>query len=92
MFVGLSVVACASRSVPMSFPKTSAASPDAEAAPVARVGVALDQDPPLPGESTEGWRGLEEQPPSEGNDEKSHQHPGHDASHGKDGSKSGQEH
>lgn len=80
MLFGLSVAACASRSVPSSFPKTSAASAEAQEAPTARVGVALEQDaPPLPGESTEGWRGLEEQPPAK--------HPDSGSSHGKDGSK-----
>ena len=86
MLAGLSVVACASRSVPMSFPKTSAASTDAEEAPPARIGVALEQDPPLPGEPTGDWWGLEEQPQS-GEKEVPYQH-----SHGKDGSKSGHAH
>jgi len=49
---------CASRSVPASFPNTSPASasaPEASRAPVPR---ALAEDPPLPGEPTEGWPGL----------------------------------
>jgi heavy metal-binding protein len=51
-------VACASRSVPTSEPRTSAASPEAhEAAPHA-VTQALNQDPPLPGPESESWLGL----------------------------------
>jgi hypothetical protein len=50
--------ACASRDVPHSYPKTSAASPDATEAPVAVVTRALDSEPPLPGTSAEGWAGL----------------------------------
>ncbi len=55
--------ACAPRAFPASFPPASAASPEAEAAPEARIGEMLQQEPPLPGESTEHWQGLEEQPP-----------------------------
>ncbi|ADO74626.1 hypothetical protein [Stigmatella aurantiaca] len=55
--------ACAPRSFPKSFPRTSAASAEAEEAPVARLGGMLEQDPPLPGEPTGSWQGLEEHPP-----------------------------
>lgn len=55
--------ACAPRAFPTSFPPASAASPEAEAAPEARLGEMLQNEPPLPGEPTERWRGLEEQPP-----------------------------
>src|SRR5688572_22416660 len=50
--------ACASRDVPHSYPKTSAASPDATEAPAAVVTRALAGEPPLPGTSAEGWAGL----------------------------------
>ncbi|MDQ3036394.1 MAG: hypothetical protein M3Y87_28610 [Myxococcota bacterium] len=48
-----------SRSFPSTFPRGSAASLDAPAAPVATVGLALREEPPLPGEPTEGWEALE---------------------------------
>lgn len=54
--------ACAG--VPSQFSARSAASPQASEAPVATIAVALREDPPLPGASTEGWAGLA--PPSGG--------------------------
>jgi hypothetical protein len=56
---GTSAAAC-SRSVPASFPSGSAASLDAREAPEARVGTVLTGDPPLPGEPSAGWPGLDE--------------------------------
>ncbi|WP_437876991.1 hypothetical protein [Sorangium sp. So ce513] len=50
---------CAPRNRPASFPASSAASPQAAEAPPPRIGVALSEDPPLPGEPTTGWVGLE---------------------------------
>jgi hypothetical protein len=52
-------VACSPRSLPPSFPAGSAAGMETPEGPVRRVTRALDSDPPLPGESTEGWPGLE---------------------------------
>ncbi len=49
---------CATRALPTSFPQASAASLEAIAAPEAEVGVALGEDPPLPGESTQRWPDL----------------------------------
>lgn len=49
---------CASRSVPERFPRTSAASPSAREPRPEPVARALAEDPPLPGENTERWRGL----------------------------------
>lgn len=51
--------ACAPRSVPERFPAASAASDAAPPGPVAAVTVALREDPPLPGEPSEGWPGLD---------------------------------
>lgn len=48
-----------SRSFPSTFPPSSAASSQAAEAPAAVVGRALVQEPPLPGEPTDGWIGLE---------------------------------
>ncbi|MFN7135884.1 MAG: hypothetical protein ACK4N5_27715 [Myxococcales bacterium] len=42
-------------------PASSPASAAAEAAPAADVGRALREEPPLPGEPTAGWPGLEEE-------------------------------
>ncbi|CAG0987897.1 hypothetical protein GPROT1_02768 [Gammaproteobacteria bacterium] len=50
------------RSMPSSFPRASAASPDAAEAPRALVARSLLGEPPLPGESTAGWDGLESAP------------------------------
>ncbi len=67
------------RSVPASFPASSAASPKAAEAPAPRVGLALAEDPPLPGESTEGWYGLGPDPGAGGGHDQHqhHQHHGH---------------
>lgn len=72
----LSSVAC-SRDLPSEWPESSPASSSAAEVPNAKVTLALDGDPPLPGESAEGWIGLE-QPPSED----PHAHHGH-GGHGK---------
>ncbi|AKF03245.1 hypothetical protein [Sandaracinus amylolyticus] len=53
------VLAACTRSFPAAFPTSSPASSDATEAPVADVGRALREDPPLPGEPTRGWHGLE---------------------------------
>jgi cobalt-zinc-cadmium efflux system outer membrane protein len=53
------LVGCAPRALPASFPPSSAASPSAPEARAPRVGVALLEDPPPPGEPALGWRGLE---------------------------------
>jgi hypothetical protein len=50
---------CGGRSVPSRFPTQSAASPEACEAPVDDPTVALTSDPPLPGEATGAWRGLD---------------------------------
>jgi hypothetical protein len=66
-------VACASRSVPTSEPRTSPASLEApEAAPHA-VTQALNEDPPLPGPESEAWLGLRAPATPGGGHE--HQHP-----------------
>lgn len=54
-----SIVGC-SRSVPAAFPNASAASLDAPEGRAARVGRAIVEEPPLPGETREGWEGLEQ--------------------------------
>jgi hypothetical protein len=52
------VAGCAARSVPGEFPQRSAASNQADEAPLSDVTVSLRSDPPLPGESTQAWSGL----------------------------------
>jgi hypothetical protein len=54
----LSSAAC-SRDLPSEWPESSPASSSATEVPAAKVTLALDGDPPLPGESAEGWIGLE---------------------------------
>ncbi len=68
------VSACASRPLAPSFPASSPASPTAEPAAQADVTTALRGDPPLPGESTQGWPGLADAPAAEAE--------GHGAAHG----------
>lgn len=58
LFVALA--AACSRSLPAAFPRDTAASPAAREAPAARVGVMLTEDPPLPGEPSAGWPGLDD--------------------------------
>jgi hypothetical protein len=50
--------ACTSRDVPHSYPRTSAAAPEAAPAEAAVVTRALQSEPPLPGTPAEGWAGL----------------------------------
>ncbi len=58
LWVGSLGMGCASRTVPVSFPPTSAASiSGAEAKPSSVIRTLLE-DPPLPGESTDQWPGL----------------------------------
>jgi hypothetical protein len=61
VLIGAVLVAlgCSSREVPSSFPAGSPASLSAAEAPRAEVARSLREDPPLPGESTDGWAGLE---------------------------------
>ncbi|WP_437756694.1 hypothetical protein [Sorangium sp. So ce1389] len=66
---------CAPRSRPASFPASSAASPEAAEAPAPRIGVALSEDPPLPGAPAAGWVGLEPaKAPGAGADPHQHHH------------------
>lgn len=51
------LLGCASRSVP-TVTASSALSPRAVEAPSVVVTAAVDEEPPLPGESTERWPGL----------------------------------
>ena len=50
--------ACAHSPLPTSFPRESAASIEASAVPSASLEVALESDPPLPGEPVGAWFGL----------------------------------
>ena len=56
----LVVGGCATRQVPAQFPSSAPVSHDAEAAPLPVVGRLTREHPPLPGEATDGWSGLEE--------------------------------
>lgn len=69
-----SALAGCSRDVPDTFPTASAASLDAPEASAASVAVALEGDPPLPGEPTAGWEALER---DAGADHGHHGHGGH---------------
>ncbi len=71
------VAACASRPLNPSFPATSAASLDGDAVPAASVTTALEADPPLPGETTDGWSGLESAPGQPSRAHQPHGHGGH---------------
>ncbi|HEX5658794.1 MAG TPA: hypothetical protein VFX59_16455, partial [Polyangiales bacterium] len=56
--VALAIGGCASRTVPASYPVEAASSPRAAEAAPAHVTVALNREPPLPGQSSAGWPGL----------------------------------
>lgn len=74
----VALVACAlawlpsCATVPSQYSARSAASPQAVEAPRATIGLALREDPPLPGASTDGWTGLA--PPSGGGMPMGHMH------------------
>lgn len=82
--VGLAVLlagsAC-SRELPSDWPSNSPVSPEADAAPVSRVTLALDSDPPLPGEPTDGWIGLD-RPDAEDAKQAEEQEHKHEHKHG----------
>ena len=74
--------ACASRPLHPDFPEASAASPETAAPAPAEVAIALEADPPLPGEPTEGWLGLEAPPEDGSSPHEGHGHHGsHDGGH-----------
>ncbi|MEQ9081901.1 MAG: hypothetical protein RLP09_49005, partial [Sandaracinaceae bacterium] len=54
----VAALASCTPALPTALPRGSAASPDAPEARPARVGLALTEEPPLPGERREGWEGL----------------------------------
>jgi hypothetical protein len=56
--IALLALAGCSRSFPSTFPRSSAASTEAAPARTTVMARALREDPPLPGEPTEGWEGL----------------------------------
>ena len=58
LLLAIPLGAC-SRQFPSTLPSRSAASAEASAAPAAVVGLALREDPPLPGEPADGWSGLD---------------------------------
>ncbi len=74
LWVGSIEIGCAFRAVPRSFPEASPASRHAVEAKPASVTRALQEDPPLPGESTEQWPGLHPEAPKvdTGHDHHSH--------------------
>jgi hypothetical protein len=67
--MGLLAASACSRSLPETWPAQTPLSVEAPPAAAANVTLALDADPPLPGEAREGWTGLEAAAPSGG-----HQH------------------
>ncbi len=71
-FAVLWLLAASCASVPTRFSRGSAASPEASAAPVAEVTVALREDPPLPGAEATRWPGLGGEVPA-----MNHAHMGH---------------
>jgi hypothetical protein len=67
-------LAC-SRDLPSQWPESSPTSSSAQELPAANVTLALDSDPPLPGEPAEGWIGLEQAPAEDPHAH--HRHHGH---------------
>jgi hypothetical protein len=80
MVLAALVGACA-RTVPSTLPRSSAASLDAPEAPVVSVGRALREEPPLPGEPTEGWEALAPSDASGAHGESSGAHGAHGGHH-----------
>lgn len=76
------VAGCAPRAVPSRFSASSAASPEAQEAPAPRIGVAVAEDPPLPGEPTDGWYGLEPKAAAPASSHDHHHHHHHHHHHG----------
>ncbi len=77
LVIALILAAC-SRQAPASFTTHSPTSPDAQPAPIVDVTLALDGDPPMPGDAASGWIGLE-RPTAPGHDHAGHQgHQGHE--------------
>lgn len=68
------LTACSPRTRPSTFPRGSAASPESPETPVAKVGVALQGDPPLPGEPADDWPGLGAPAPAGPHDHHHHHH------------------
>lgn len=67
-----------SRELPSEWPTTSPASTTVEEAPTANVTLALDGDPPLPGEPADGWIGLDRAPSGEDPHAHHRHHQGHE--------------
>lgn len=80
IIVSLAGIAGCTRSVPTEFPRASAASLAAAEAPPARVGRAIEEEPPLPGETREGWEALDEAPTGAPARHGHHGHHGHGGS------------
>lgn len=70
----LLIFGCSQRKVPSTLPESSPASLSAEEAPPILVTRALDEEPPLPSEETEGWKGLRQ---AENAKMDEHDHQGH---------------
>jgi hypothetical protein len=70
--------AACSRELPSQWPTSSPASPSAAELPPAAVTLAVDDDPPLPGEAADGWFGLDRPATSNGHQHGGHQGAGHD--------------
>lgn len=66
--------AACSRELPSQWPTSSPASSGAAQLPPAPVTLAVDEDPPLPGEDAEGWFGLERPAANGGEHHHSHHH------------------
>lgn len=66
LFATIAALAGCTRSFPSTLPSTSAASSQAYEGTPAVVGLALREEPPLPGESMDGWEALEPPAPAQG--------------------------
>ncbi|MCZ7677982.1 MAG: hypothetical protein M5U28_04050 [Sandaracinaceae bacterium] len=59
IIVSLAGLAGCTRSLPTALPRASAASLEAAEALPARIGRAIEEEPPLPGETRDGWEALD---------------------------------
>ncbi len=84
IIVSLAGLAACTRSVPTELPRASAASLEGAEALPARVGRALEEEPPLPGETRDGWEALDRgaAPAGSSGHHGHHGHTGHGAHRG----------
>jgi hypothetical protein len=78
LLLAAGLTGCATRALPAAFPAHAAASTAAQPAPEAKVTTALRGEPPLPGNDTSEWSGLEASEAASGSGAQGGEGQGHD--------------